>query len=89
MVTSEGQSTQDPDSLHGASAADGAHDAGAAMTMEASRFRASLLESSRSSTLVNLFDYLVERADDERSPKEIEIAIEVFGKSGNFDDLPH
>ncbi|BBE33405.1 hypothetical protein [Sphingosinicella microcystinivorans] len=85
MVTSEGQSTQDPDSLQGASAADGAHDAGAAIAMEASRFRASLLESSRSSTLVNLFDYLVERADDERSPKEIEIAIEVFGKSGNFD----
>ena len=85
MVTGEGQGTQDSDSLQGASAADGAHDAGAAITMEASRFRASLLESSRSSTLVNLFDYLVERANDERAPKEIEIAIEVFGKSGNFD----
>lgn len=52
---------------------------------EASRFRAVLLEGSRSSTLTNLFDFLLERADDDRSPKEIEIAMEVFGKTGAFD----
>lgn len=52
---------------------------------EAARFRAVLLENSRSSTLGNLFDYLLDRVGDARAPKEIEVAIAVFGKSGAFD----
>ncbi|MBB3859304.1 hypothetical protein GGQ88_000544 [Novosphingobium hassiacum] len=52
---------------------------------EAARFRAVLLGDSRSTTLANLFDYLLERVDDPRAPKEIEVAMAVFGKSGAFD----
>ncbi len=52
---------------------------------EAARFRAVLLGDSRSTTLANLFDYLLERVEDPRAPKEIEVAMAVFGKSGAFD----
>lgn len=52
---------------------------------EASRFRAELLGDRRSTSLTNLFDYLLERSGDARPPKEIEVAIAVFGKSGTFD----
>lgn len=52
---------------------------------EAARIRAMLLDESRSATLVNLFDYLFSRVDDARAPKEIEVAMAVFGKSGGFD----
>lgn len=55
------------------------------MADEASRFRAVLLGDSRSTTLANLFDYLLERSEDARAPKEIEVAIAVFGKNGTFD----
>ncbi|SLJ94985.1 MULTISPECIES: hypothetical protein [Novosphingobium] len=58
---------------------------GVSLAEEASRFRTALIGDSRSTMLVNLFDYLLERVDDERAPKEIEIAIDVFGKSGAFD----
>ena len=39
----------------------------------------------RSRLLHGLFDYLVDCALQDRSPKEREIAYEVFGKSGDFD----
>lgn len=52
---------------------------------EASRFKMELVGESRSTTLSNLFDYLVERSNDPRAPKEIEVAIAVFGKNGTFD----
>ncbi|MBU0556358.1 MAG: hypothetical protein KKD64_02340 [Alphaproteobacteria bacterium] len=58
---------------------------GVSLAEEASRFRAALLGDRRSTTLANLFDYLFERASDPRPPKEIEVAIAVFGKSGTFD----
>lgn len=74
------------DLLNGESSSDQALDgARAAIAEQASLFRAVLLEGSRSSTLANLFDFLLERANGDRSPKEIEIAMEVFGKSGTFD----
>ncbi len=52
---------------------------------EATRFRAVLLGDRRSTSLTNLFDYLLERSGDARPPKEIEVAIAVFGKNGTFD----
>ena len=52
---------------------------------EAARFQAELAEDSRSSVLSNLFEYIVRESQDGRAPKEIEIAMEVFGKSATFD----
>jgi len=52
---------------------------------QASQFRAALVDESRSATLVHLFDYLLERSGDPRAPKEIEVAMAVFGKSSEFD----
>jgi len=52
--------------------------------IEAERFRAALTES-RSGNFVQLFDYLLERSRASRAPKEIEIALAVFGKEGAFD----
>jgi len=52
---------------------------------QASRFRAALMGESRSVTLAHLFDYLLERSRDPRAPKEIEVAMAVFGKSTAFD----
>lgn len=54
------------------------------LALEARRFRAELLRS-RSTIFVQLFDYLVSRSVDARAPKEIEIAMEVFGKPATFD----
>ena len=51
----------------------------------AAQFRATLIGESRSATLVHLFDYLLERSGDPRPPKEIEVAMAVFGKSAEFD----
>lgn len=50
-------------------------------TSEAARFRQAL-SSGRSAVFIQLFDFLVERSNDERAPKEVEIALSVFGKSG-------
>jgi hypothetical protein len=58
---------------------------GAVVAAEASRFRALLQQESRSASLSQLFDYLLERSADGRAPKEIEIAMAVFGKSATFD----
>jgi len=52
--------------------------------VEAERFRAVLAES-RSGNFIQLFDYLLERSRASRAPKEIEIALAVFGKEGAFD----
>lgn len=62
----------------------GAED-GSLIAAEASRFRAVLQGESRSATLTQLLDYLVARSVDARAPKEIEIAMAVFGKSAAFD----
>lgn len=40
------------------------------------------LAAGRSAIFLRLFDFLVERANDERAPKEVEIALAVFGKDG-------
>jgi hypothetical protein len=50
--------------------------------VQAAEFRAMLLGETR---LAQLFDYIVKRSGDPRSPKEIEIALEVFGKDSTFD----
>lgn len=52
--------------------------------IEAARFRVALRES-RSGNFIQLFDYLLERSRASRAPKEIEIALAVFGKEGAFD----
>lgn len=46
--------------------------------IEIERFRKSLA-NSRSAIQLPLFDFLVERANDDRPPKEVEIALAVFG----------
>ncbi|MQP68416.1 hypothetical protein GE253_24150 [Niveispirillum sp. SYP-B3756] len=43
------------------------------------------LTNARSATLLQLFNFLVERSQDERAPKEIEIALAVFGRDGASD----
>ena len=43
------------------------------------------MTESRSGNFVQLFDYLLERSRASRAPKEIEIALAVFGKEGAFD----
>lgn len=53
---------------------------------EAARLRGSGA-LGRSSLLYRLFDYFVDRADDPRSPKEAEVAFEVFGKPDGFDSV--
>jgi len=62
-------------------------DADALLAARASQFRTMLQSESRSTTLIQLFDFLLDRAQDHdtRSPKEIEIAMAVFGKSATFD----
>lgn len=52
---------------------------------QAARFREALAADGRATKLTQLFDYLVERSADPRAPKEIEIAIAVFGKSAAVD----
>lgn len=41
-----------------------------------------VLAAGRSTVFLRLFDFLVERSHDERSPKEVEIALAVFGDGG-------
>ncbi|MBB4613971.1 hypothetical protein [Novosphingobium taihuense] len=55
------------------------------MEREVARFRAAL-SASRSAAQLKLFDFLAERSADSRSPKEIEIAIAVFGGEGSLPD---
>ncbi|MQP67897.1 hypothetical protein GE253_21485 [Niveispirillum sp. SYP-B3756] len=55
------------------------------MAAEVSQFRAMLLGQRRTGTLMQLFDYLLEHSADDRAPKEIEIAMAVFGKSADLD----
>ncbi|MCF8709641.1 hypothetical protein [Rhizorhapis sp. SPR117] len=52
---------------------------------QASQFREVLVGESRSTVLSHLLDYLLERSADRRAPKEIEIAMAVFGKTAEFD----
>ncbi|WP_066518524.1 helix-turn-helix domain-containing protein [Sphingobium cloacae] len=40
------------------------------------------LAAGRSTVFLRLFDFLVERSQDDRSPKEVEIALAVFGDDG-------
>lgn len=55
------------------------------MAREIARFRASL-SASRSAAQLKLFDFLAERSADARSPKEIEIALAVFGNEAGLAD---
>ncbi|MDF8333764.1 hypothetical protein [Novosphingobium cyanobacteriorum] len=55
------------------------------MAREIARFRASL-SASRSAAQLKLFDFLAERSADARSPKEIEIALAVFGNDAGLAD---
>jgi hypothetical protein len=52
---------------------------------QAGEFRAVLAAESRATKLIELLDYLLERSADPRAPKEIEVAMAVFGKSPDFD----
>lgn len=52
-----------------------------ALLEEAARFRA-LLAAGRSAVFLQLFDFLVARSGDGRAPKEVEIALAVFGRDG-------
>ena len=52
--------------------------------VETARFR-EILAKGRSANQLALFDLLVERSRDERSPKEIEIAIALFGNDATLD----
>lgn len=56
----------------------------ARLVEEAKHFRVTL-QDSRSPAFVRLFDYLLARSVESRAPKEIEIALAVFGKEGAFD----
>jgi len=56
-----------------------------AMAIEVRRFRAVLEAESRTMTLLHLFEYLLEHSTEARAPKEIEIALAVFGKNSGFD----
>jgi len=60
-------------------------DGRAQIAAEAAQFRIVLQGESRSATLPQLLDFLLERSADVRPPKEIEIAMAVFGKSADFD----
>ena len=53
-------------------------------TSQTARFRKELAKG-RSSNQLALFDFLVERSLDERSPKEVEIALEFFGSNATKD----
>lgn len=56
-------------------------DAATALALEAASFR-EVLTAGRSAVFLQLFDFLVSRSGDERAPKEVEIALAVFGKDG-------
>lgn len=53
--------------------------------VEAANVRRQLESEGRSQNLLRLFDYLLAHSQDERAPKEIEIAFEVFGKDVSYD----
>jgi hypothetical protein len=53
------------------------------LSVHAERVRASHT-LGRSSVLLRLFDYLLQQSLSGKAPKEIEVAIEVFGKSSTF-----
>lgn len=55
------------------------------IVVEAERFRTMLQGDGRSNTLIRLFDYLLEHSLSARAPKEIELALAVFGKNTEFD----
>ena len=57
-----------------------------AFATEAATFR-EVLAAGRSAVFLRLFDFLVERSNDERAPKEVEIALAVFGKDGGGETL--
>ena len=52
---------------------------------EVELFRASI-SAGRSAAQLRLFDYLVDRSNDHRAPKEVEIALAVFGDDGVQDN---
>lgn len=58
-----------------------------AFAAEAARFR-KVLAAGRSAVFLQLFDFLVERSNDQRSPKEVEIALALFGNDGTHDKGP-
>ncbi|QKS01177.1 hypothetical protein F9288_17240 [Sphingomonas sp. CL5.1] len=66
-------------------AADAA-DPSARFAAEAARFR-EVLATGRSAVFLRLFDFLVARSGDERAPKEVEVALAIFGKDGARDAL--
>ena len=57
-----------------------------ALSVEAERLRASHA-LGRSERLTTLFDYLLRRSVGGRSPKEVEIAMDVFGRPADFDAM--
>ena len=59
-------------------------DSEAIFEAETARFR-EILAKGRSATQLALFDLLVERSRDQRSPKEIEIALALFGSIATHD----
>ncbi|MDO7835540.1 hypothetical protein Q4610_10850 [Sphingobium sp. HBC34] len=65
------------DATHAADPSDPA----SAFAQEAANFR-ELLSAGRSPVFLQLFDFLLSRSQDERAPKEVEIALAVFGKDG-------
>lgn len=62
-------------------------DGHSAFAAEVAAFRKAL-GTSRSSVFLQLFDFLVERSGDNRAPKEVEIALAIFGRSGGQSNLP-
>lgn len=58
--------------------------AGEALRAEAARLKATGA-LGRSPQLARLFDYLVERSADGRPPKEVEVAMDVFGRGPDFE----
>ena len=54
-------------------------DASSAFAEEAARLR-KVLAAGRSAVFLQLFNLLIERSSDERAPKEIEIALAIFGQ---------
>lgn len=54
---------------------------------EVTRFRA-VLAAGRSPIFLQLFDLLVERSRDDRAPKEVEIALAIFGRDPGQNDTP-
>lgn len=60
---------------------------GAVFAAEVARFRA-VLTTGRSPVFLQLFDLLVARSRDDRAPKEVEIALAIFGRDPGQSDAP-